>query len=170
MLLKLSRGATYRAGARSVYLFLSGTGIAHDAEFRRWTALHLDAEETVDIVARDEAEILRLVLPDCRARGASAGVTAGRSRGVGMLPSLYASGDGARAWSLVWAATYGAGIGALAALVKMFALHARDAAGTSIWEIAGAALALALLCAGAAALRNFLARRLIWPQGDSARR
>ena len=64
VLLKLSRGATYRAGARSVYLFLSGTGIAHDAEFRRWTALHLDAEETADIVARDEAEILRLVLPD----------------------------------------------------------------------------------------------------------
>jgi hypothetical protein len=29
-------------------------------------------------------------------------------------------------------------------------------------EIAGAALAFALLCAGAAALRNFIARRLIW--------
>jgi hypothetical protein len=87
-----------------------------------------------------------------------------------MLPSLYPSGEGARAWSLAWAAAYGAGIGALAALVKMFALHSRDAAGTSIWEIAGAALAFALLCAGAAALRNFLARRLIWPQGDNARR
>jgi hypothetical protein len=31
-------------------------------------------------------------------------------------------------------------------------------------EIAGIALAFALLCAGAAALRNFIARRLIWPE------
>ena len=41
-----------------------------------------------------------------------------------MLPSLYASGDGARAWSLARAAAYGAGIGALAALVKIFAIAA----------------------------------------------
>jgi hypothetical protein len=52
----------------------------------------------------------------------------------------------------------------------VFALHLRGAAGAPIWEIAGSALAFALLCAGAAALRNFLARRLIWPQGDNARR
>jgi hypothetical protein len=87
-----------------------------------------------------------------------------------MLPSFYASADGARPWSLTWAAAYGAGIGVLAALVKVFALHLRGAAGAPLWEIAGAALAFALLCAGAAALRNFLARRLIWPQGDNARR
>jgi hypothetical protein len=31
-------------------------------------------------------------------------------------------------------------------------------------EIAGVALAFALLCAAAAALRNFIARRLIWPE------
>ena len=41
-----------------------------------------------------------------------------------MLPSLYASGDGARAWSLARAAAYGAGIAALAALVKIFAIAA----------------------------------------------
>jgi hypothetical protein len=64
MLLELSRGATYRAGPRSVYLMLSGSGIAHDAPYRRLTALHLDAGETAEIVARDETEMLRLVLPD----------------------------------------------------------------------------------------------------------
>jgi hypothetical protein len=64
MLLELSRGATYRAGPRSVYLMLSGSGIAHDAPYRRLTALHLDVGETAEIVARDETEMLRLVLPD----------------------------------------------------------------------------------------------------------
>ena len=64
VLLKSSRGATYRAGPRSVYLMLSGSGIAHDAPYRRLTALHLDAGETAEIVARDETEMLRLVLPD----------------------------------------------------------------------------------------------------------
>jgi hypothetical protein len=84
-----------------------------------------------------------------------------------MLPSLYASGDGARAWSLARAAAYGAGI---AALVKIFALRQGGAAAAQLWEVAEAAVAFALLCAGAAALRNFLARRLIWPQGNDARR
>jgi hypothetical protein len=62
--IKLARGATYRAGERSVYLVLSGTGIAGDASYRRLTALHLDEGEETDIVARDETEILCLVLPD----------------------------------------------------------------------------------------------------------
>ena len=87
-----------------------------------------------------------------------------------MLPSLYASGDGARPWSLVRAAAYGAGIGALAALVKIFGLRHGGAPAAPFWELAGAALAFALLCSGAAALRNFLARRAIWPQGNDARR
>jgi hypothetical protein len=87
-----------------------------------------------------------------------------------MLPSLHASGDAARAWSLARAAAYGAGIGALAALAKIFGLRQGGAAAAPFWELAGAALAFALLCAGAAALRNFLARRMIWPQGDDARR
>jgi hypothetical protein len=63
-LIKLERGATYRAGERSVYLVLSGSGIAHDASYRRYAALHLDAGETIEIVAREETEIVRLVLPD----------------------------------------------------------------------------------------------------------
>ena len=87
-----------------------------------------------------------------------------------MLPSVYASGDGARAWSLARAAAYGAGIGALAALVKIFGLRQGGATAAPFWDVAEAAVAFALLCAGAAALRNFLARRLIWPQGDNARR
>jgi hypothetical protein len=87
-----------------------------------------------------------------------------------MLPSLYASGDAARAWSLAHAAAYGAGIGALAALVKIFGLRQGGATAAAFWDVAEAAVAFALLCAGAAALRNFLARRLIWPQANDARR
>src|SRR5580693_3584274 len=36
-IIKLDRGATYRAGERSVYLVLSGSGIAHDAPYRQYT-------------------------------------------------------------------------------------------------------------------------------------
>jgi hypothetical protein len=64
---------------------------------------------------------------------------------------------------------YGAGIGALAALVKIFGLRQGGADAAQFWELAEAALAFALLCAGAAALRNFLARRLVWPQSRAAR-
>jgi len=63
-LIKLTRGAIYRADGRSVYLVLSGTGIAHDAGYRRYTALHLDEGEEADIVARDDTELVRLTLPD----------------------------------------------------------------------------------------------------------
>jgi hypothetical protein len=70
-LIKLARGATHRAGARSVYLVLSGAGIAHNATYRQFTALHLDDGEEIDIVARDETEILRLVLPDLAGMQAS---------------------------------------------------------------------------------------------------
>jgi len=87
-----------------------------------------------------------------------------------MLPSLYASGDAAWAWSLARAAAYGAGIGALAALVKIFGLRQGGATAAPFWDVAEAAVAFALLCAGAAALRNFLARRAIWPQANDARR
>jgi hypothetical protein len=90
-----------------------------------------------------------------------------------MLPSFYSSGDKVRAWSAGRAAAYGAGLGALAALLKILsplhqAISVGDTAGTSlvagIPEVVGAALAFALLCAGASALRNFIARRLIWPE------
>ena len=63
-LIKIARGATYRAGERSVYLILSGAGLVHDRPYRALTALHLDAGETAELVARDETELLRLVLPD----------------------------------------------------------------------------------------------------------
>ena len=65
-----------------------------------------------------------------------------------MLPSLYASGDAARAWSLARAAAYGAGIGALAALVKIFGLRQGGATAAPFWDVAEAAVAFALLCAG----------------------
>lgn len=60
----LKRGAIYRAEGRSIYLVLSGSGIGQHSPYRQSTAFHLDADERADIVARDETEILRLVLPD----------------------------------------------------------------------------------------------------------
>lgn len=75
---------------------------------------------------------------------------------------LFISRDRTRAWSVTRAAAYGAGIGALAALFKT--LRPRHEAGSvpaDFLEIAAAAQAFALLCAAAAALHNFIARRLI---------
>jgi len=63
-LIKLTRGATWRARDRSVCLVLSGSGIAGNASYRQMTALHVDEGEEADIVARDETEILCLALPD----------------------------------------------------------------------------------------------------------
>jgi len=82
-----------------------------------------------------------------------------------MLPSFHASTDNARAWNVARAAFYGAALGAAAALVKILGpWHAGGSAAARALEVAAAAIAFALLCAGAAALRNFVARRLIWPQ------
>ena len=78
-LVKVARGTTYRAAPRSVYLVLSGTGIAHEGPYRQYTALHLDEGEEADLVARDETTILRLTLPDLaavQAPGAAAHVEA----------------------------------------------------------------------------------------------
>ena len=80
-----------------------------------------------------------------------------------MLPSLYVSGDEPREWRVSRAAAYGAAVGIVAGLLRTLGLS-HQAIATSIPEIAGAALGFALLCAGAAALRNFIARRLIWPE------
>ncbi len=63
-LVRLASGASYRAGGRSVYLVLSGIGIFHHADYRPYTAVYLDLGEEAEVVARDETEILRLVLPD----------------------------------------------------------------------------------------------------------
>ena len=87
-----------------------------------------------------------------------------------LLPSLHSGGGDAQAWSVARAAAYGAVVGALAALFKTFGplrgtgLGARSASENllaSLPEIAGAALAFALLFAAAAALRNFIVRRLV---------
>ena len=78
------------------------------------------------------------------------------------LPSLYVSGDKPREWSIARAATYGAVLGIIAGLLKTLGLS-HQAIATSIPEIAGVTLGFALLCAGATVLRNFVARRLIWP-------
>jgi len=86
------------------------------------------------------------------------------------LPSFFISRDSARAWSVARAAGYGAVIGALAAVFKTLgplretaSMGTKSLAAHSL-EIAGATLAFALLCAGASALRNFIARRLIRPE------
>jgi hypothetical protein len=78
------------------------------------------------------------------------------------LPSLYVSGDKPREWSVTRATVYGTALGAVAGLFKTLGLTHQPVA-TSVPEIAGAVLGFALLCTGATALRNFVARRLIWP-------
>ena len=63
-IVKLARGARYQAEPRRVYLVLSGAGVAGEEPYKRLTAFHLGERETANIVARDETEILQLVLPD----------------------------------------------------------------------------------------------------------
>lgn len=88
-----------------------------------------------------------------------------------LLPSFYVSKDGVHAWSVGGWAVGGAALGAVAGLFKAFGPLTGGATTLSMGErlaakgpeIAAAAVAFALLCAAVAALRNFLARRLIWP-------
>jgi len=87
-----------------------------------------------------------------------------------VLPSLYIAAD--KPWSVRRAAVYGAAMGLVAALFKSFVpLHQTLTTTQSslaenlvakLPEIAAATLAFALLCAGASALRNFVAQNLIW--------
>ncbi len=84
------------------------------------------------------------------------------------LPSLWNSAEQSRPWSPARAAGCGAMIGVVAGVFKLHGPFHRVSAITAepglianMSEIAGAAIAFALLCAGAAALRNFIARRLI---------
>ncbi len=82
-----------------------------------------------------------------------------------MLPSLFASGDSDRAWNVSRAAALGAAVGFLAASFRTFGpLRDADSTFSHIVEIAGVTLAFALLCAGAALLRNVIARWLISPE------
>jgi hypothetical protein len=80
-----------------------------------------------------------------------------------MLPSFYKSSYPDRAWNIMHAACYGAVIGALAAMFKTLGPLRAGAAFNlfgNLTEIILAALAFALLCVGAAALRNSIVRRL----------
>lgn len=78
-----------------------------------------------------------------------------------MLPSLFRSEEGARPWNVRRAALYGAAIGLLAALTKILGpFHAAEQTLPAALEICVAVAAFALLCAGAAVVRNLLARRL----------
>jgi hypothetical protein len=66
-----------------------------------------------------------------------------------------------QAWNIMRAATYGGAIGLAAALVKSFAPWSDTQSGSAIAkELIGVTLAFALLCGLAAALRNFIQRRL----------
>jgi hypothetical protein len=76
-------------------------------------------------------------------------------------------------WNSARACLYGSAIGAVAAAFKLLApINTTGSALASkphtplaiAEEIAGAALAFALLCGLAAALRNFIARRAIGPE------
>src|SRR5581483_9080543 len=89
------------------------------------------------------------------------------------LPSLYHSDESFRPWRVAHAAACGAGLGALAALFKMLAplgasggLSGRP---VGFLGIAAVALCFAMLCAAAAMLRNFVARRLVWGESRYAR-
>jgi len=85
----------------------------------------------------------------------------GADDGLSMLPSLFRSDEDARPWSVPRAALYGAGIGLLAALVRTLGpLRDAERALPFALEICIAVGAFALLCAGAALLRNLLVRQL----------
>ncbi len=70
-----------------------------------------------------------------------------------------------QAWNTTRATAYGGAIGLSAALVKCFAPWSDTQSGAAIAkELIGATLAFALLCGLAAALRNFILRRLTGPE------
>ncbi len=81
------------------------------------------------------------------------------------LPSLYRSHDAGRPCNVAYAALYGAGIGLFAGLLKTFNPFrptAPENLTNHLTDVVLAAIGFALLCAAVAALRNVIARRLIW--------
>lgn len=66
-------------------------------------------------------------------------------------------------WNSARATIYGVGIGLAAAAVKLVApwSEPHSSAVAIVQEFVGAGLAFGILCGAAAALRNFVARRLI---------
>jgi hypothetical protein len=91
-----------------------------------------------------------------------------------MLPSFYLSNGNANTWSIARAAVYGAGIGAVAALLRTLGPSHGPFGGSIssggvlpiLPEIAVAALGFGALCVVAAMLRNFIAQKLIWPENN----
>ena len=70
-----------------------------------------------------------------------------------------------RPWKTLRATAYGGTIGLTAALFKSFAPWSNPQSGAAIAkELIGAMLAFALLCGLAAALRNFILRRMTGPE------
>ena len=68
-------------------------------------------------------------------------------------------------WNTGRAMLYGAAIGIVAAGFRILAPWSEPHSLLGATEeLVGAALAFALLCGVAAALRNFIVRRLIWPE------
>jgi len=68
-------------------------------------------------------------------------------------------------WNTGRATAYGAAIGIIAAAFKLLAPWSEPHTLPAIArELVAAPLAFALLCGIAAALRNVIARRLIWPK------
>ena len=66
-------------------------------------------------------------------------------------------------WNTTRALIYGAAVGLVAAAFKLLAPWGPPHTPvTIVEELIGAALAFALLCGLAAALRNFIVRRLVW--------
>jgi hypothetical protein len=83
-----------------------------------------------------------------------------------MLPSLFTSAEDARPWNVPRAALYGAGIGLLAALLKTLGpFRGAELALPFVLEAIIAVAAFALLCGGAALLRNVLVRRFLEAPG-----
>ena len=78
------------------------------------------------------------------------------------IPSLYRSREDARPWRVARVAVYGGVVGALAAALRTLGpLRGHAPVAENVLEIVAAAAGFALLCAGTAALRNYIARRLI---------
>ncbi len=87
------------------------------------------------------------------------------------LPSMLKAPAGMRAWSVARAAAFGAAIGLAAAVLRMLGPFGSAAPGHGInrltdnlFQIAVAAAGFGLLCAAAAALRNFIARYFVWDE------
>ncbi len=70
-------------------------------------------------------------------------------------------------WNTGRAMLYGAAIGVVAATFKLVMPWSEpNSVLMTAEELVGAALAFALLCGFVAALRNFIARRLVWPENE----